>query len=157
MHFFSTLSLDIYKIVGKAQINCLIRKHKVIFPVERICFNTTCTPCTSTKHIRLVPLLTRKSIKWQVHKHTPAVLHCSTKRAWGKIPLFRGIDYHTTATSADSAQYSTGQQQWESVSQALLSSPALPYRVANSGHTAKVAMTLHRAHTPLSEILPLLR
>lgn len=130
MHLFSTLSSDIYKIVGKTHINCLIKKHKGTFPVEQICFDMTCTPCTSTRRIRLVLLLTRKPIKWQVHKHTPAVLQCFTKRGWGKLPLFSGTGYHITVRNADSAQYSdqhcaTGQQQWEAGSRALLSSPVL--------------------------------
>ena len=73
MHLFSALSPDICKTVDKTQINCLIGKRKIIFPAERIHFNAAWTLYTSSRYIRLVPLLTKKPIKCQVHKHTPAV------------------------------------------------------------------------------------
>lgn len=91
MRLFSALSPDICKIVGKTQINCLIRKHKIIFPVERIRFNTACTPCTGARYVRLVPLLTQKPMKCQVHKRAPAVVYCSTERSRGKWCL---MGYH---------------------------------------------------------------
>lgn len=137
MHLFSALSPDICKIVGKTQINCLIRKHKIVFPVERIRFNMAWTPCTATRSIRLVPLLTRKPMKCQVHRRTPAVLYCSTKRTRGKRCL---MDCHPGVRDAGSAQPSRPVLWTRRRVRAEGRTPGsqlCPYRVTNSEHARR--------------------